>query len=103
MNNLSSSYSNLGRYEEALVLAEETLEFQRLVLPENHEEIGTCLLCISCNLHSLGDSRRALEMAQKALRVYQATLQPSHPFVKRAQQQFSILRQLVLLSDICRS
>jgi len=100
MMNLSSSFSNLGRHKEALVLAEETLEFQRLVLPENHEEIGTCLLNISSNLQNLGDSRRALEMAQKALRVYQATLQPSHPFVKRAQQQ---LRQLELLSDIRRS
>ena len=40
MNNLASLYSDIGRHQDALVLKEKTLEFQRRVLPENHPDIG---------------------------------------------------------------
>jgi hypothetical protein len=40
MGNLALSYSALGRHQDAVVLGEKTLEFQRRVLPENHPDIG---------------------------------------------------------------
>ena len=40
MGNLANTYSDLGRHQEALVMGEKTLEFQRRVLPENHPDIG---------------------------------------------------------------
>ncbi len=40
MNNLALTYISLGRHQDALVLEEKTLEFQRRVLPENHPNIG---------------------------------------------------------------
>jgi hypothetical protein len=40
MGHVASSYSHLGRHQDALVLREKTLEFQRRVLPENHPDIG---------------------------------------------------------------
>ena len=40
MVNLATSYSYLGRHDEALEMREKTLEFRRRVLPENHPEIG---------------------------------------------------------------
>ncbi len=40
MSNLASSYSALGRPQDALALKEKTLEFFRRVLPENHPNIG---------------------------------------------------------------
>jgi hypothetical protein len=40
MHNLAATYSALGRHQDALVLQEKTLEFQRRVLPENHPQIG---------------------------------------------------------------
>jgi hypothetical protein len=40
MGNLASAYSALGRHQDAVVLGEKTLEFQRRVLPENHPDIG---------------------------------------------------------------
>ena len=45
MGNLANTYSQLGRHQDALVLKEKTLEFQRRVLPENHECIGAKWLC----------------------------------------------------------
>jgi len=44
MNNLANTYSALGRHQDALLLKEETLEFQRRVLPENHPDIGATRL-----------------------------------------------------------
>jgi hypothetical protein len=40
MNNLAATNTSLGRYEDALVMQQETLEFRRRVLPENHPDIG---------------------------------------------------------------
>ncbi len=40
MNNLAATYGALGRYQDALVLQEKTLDFRRRVLPENHPDIG---------------------------------------------------------------
>ena len=40
MNNLATSYSDLGRHNEALAMDESVLEFRRRVLPENHSDIG---------------------------------------------------------------
>ena len=40
MGNLASTYSALGRHDDALAMRERVLEFMRRVLPENHPEIG---------------------------------------------------------------
>jgi len=40
MGNLARSYSELGRHQDALVMMEKTLEFQRHVLPWNDRRIG---------------------------------------------------------------
>ena len=40
MHNLATSYSDLGRHQEAVEMGEKTLEFRRRVLPENHPDIG---------------------------------------------------------------
>jgi hypothetical protein len=85
MNKLANTYSALGRHQDALAMGEKTLEFWRRVLPENHPDIGTsCLsLCKSC--HKAGELPRAQQFAREALRIFQSTLPPSHPHVKRAQ------------------
>jgi hypothetical protein len=40
MSNLASSYSKLGRHEDALAMQERVLELYRRVLPENNPDIG---------------------------------------------------------------
>jgi hypothetical protein len=40
MGNLALTYSDLGRYQDALLMKEKVLEFRRRVLPENHPDIG---------------------------------------------------------------
>ena len=40
MNNLTLTYSALGRHADALAMREQVLEFLRRVLPANHPDIG---------------------------------------------------------------
>ncbi len=40
INNIATTYSALGRHQDALVMGEKTLEFRLRVLPENHPDIG---------------------------------------------------------------
>jgi tetratricopeptide (TPR) repeat protein len=86
MANVAAAYSALGRHQDALVMKEKTLEFQRRVLPENHPDIGISCLNLGMSCHKVGDLPRALQFAREALRIFQATLPPSHPHVKQAQQ-----------------
>ena len=44
MLNLALTYRALGRYQDALVMNEKTLELLRRVLPENHPDIGATRL-----------------------------------------------------------
>ena len=37
---LAISYNGLGRHEDALLLQQKILDFNRRVFPENHHQIG---------------------------------------------------------------
>jgi len=97
MGNLANTYGELGRHQDALVLQEKTLEFRRRVLPENHSDIGMSCYNIGLSYRQAGDLHRAVERAREALRIFQATLPPSHPLVKTAQE---LVRQIE--GDIAR-
>ena len=86
MGNLGNTYSALGRHQDALVMMEKTLEFGRRVLPENHPGIGNACLTLSFSYNQSGQYHRSLQFAREALRIFQATLPPSHPHVTQAQQ-----------------
>ncbi len=50
MHNLAVTYGDLERHQDALALQEQTLEFLRRVLPENHPHIGVIRLCLLIRL-----------------------------------------------------
>jgi tetratricopeptide (TPR) repeat protein len=91
MSNLAMTYTVLGRHQDALVLQEETLEFLRRVLPENHPHIGKACSGIALLYYQASDFHRALQFCREALRIFQATLPPSHPQVSMTQL---LVRQL---------
>ncbi len=97
MGNLAAMYSNLGRHQDAVVLQEQTLEFLRRALPENHPDIGISCFNIGSSYGRAGDFHRGFERAREALRILRAVLPPSHPHVKMAQE---LVRQLEV--DIAR-
>ena len=91
MRNLVTTYSALRRHQDALVMKEKTLEFQRRVLPENHPDIRIACLSLGISYAKASDLHRALLFAREALRVFKATLPPSHPHVEQAQQLVQIV------------
>ena len=86
MGNLANRYLALGRHQDALVMGEKTLEFRRRVLPYNHPHIGISCLNLGISCYKVGGLHRALQFAREALRIFQATLPPSHPHVTQVQQ-----------------
>jgi hypothetical protein len=86
MGNLAATYTSLGRYEDALVMEEKTLEFRRRVLPANHPDIGVACLNLCISLVQVSNLHRALQFAREALHIFQATLPPSHHRIKHAEQ-----------------
>jgi hypothetical protein len=91
MSNLATSYTSLGRHQDALVMQGKALEFFRRVLPENHPNIGMSCYNVSLSYCQVGDFHRAIERAREALRIWQAALPPSHPHVEQAQK---LIRQI---------
>jgi hypothetical protein len=43
MMDLANTYNSLGRYEDALVMQNKTLELLRRYVPEGHESLGEAL------------------------------------------------------------
>jgi tetratricopeptide (TPR) repeat protein len=100
ISQLAISYADLGRHQEALVMQEETLEFQRRVLPENHPDIGATWLCsvlievqidVLCSglgqamaglantYYYLGRHQDALVMQEETLEFQRRVLPENHP------------------------
>ena len=113
MGNLASTYSALGRHDDALAMKERVLEFSRRVLPENHPDIGEgdvwywiafflivtiaftglALYNISCSYMQAGEISLAVECAREALRIWQAALPPGHEYVLAAKERVRRLEQ----------
>ena len=113
MGNLASTYSALGRHDDALAMKERVLEFSSRVLPENHPDIGEgdvwygiCILLIvtivltglalyniSFSYEQAGDMSRAMQCAREALRIRQASLPPGHEYVVAAEKLVRRLEQ----------
>ena len=91
MCNLAYTYGELGRHQDAVVLLEKTLELRRRVLSKNHPDVAISCFSVSSSYCQAGDFHRAIERAREALRIWQASLPPSHPHVKMAQE---LVRQI---------
>ena len=85
MSNLATLYSGHGRHQDALAMHEKALELRRHLLPVNHPDNGAACMNAGVSYLASGDLLRALEFVREALRIFQATLPPSHPYVQRAQ------------------
>jgi hypothetical protein len=98
MQNLTGTLTALGRNQEALVMSEKLLEFQRRVLPEHHPHIGECVKMIirpeflmpdcvaadamavlALNYDKLGRHQDALMLWEKTLEFHRRVLPENHP------------------------
>jgi tetratricopeptide (TPR) repeat protein len=79
LNNLALTYSVLGRLDDALKLKQETLAFQKLVLCENHPDIGTSMGNLALTYRAFGRFDKALQLEQETLELRQRVLPDNHP------------------------
>ena len=81
MNNLGTTYSDLGRPEEALPYYERALEVWQDEFGGDHPNVATALVNIGVVKESLGDPEQARENYERALAIWEAGLGPDHPNV----------------------
>jgi eukaryotic-like serine/threonine-protein kinase len=79
MNNLASSYADLGRLQEALALREETLKLQRAKLGPDHPDTLRSMNNLGNSYAALGRHQEALALRETTLELRRAKLGPDHP------------------------
>jgi tetratricopeptide (TPR) repeat protein len=79
MNDLATSYQDLGRYTEALKLNEETLSLRRAKLGPDHPDTLTSMNNLANCFEYLRRRGEALELREATLPLRKAKLGPDHP------------------------
>ena len=79
LNNLASTFSDLGRHTEALPLQERALRITEATLGPDHPTTATRLGNLASTFSALGRHTEALPLQERALRISEATLGPDHP------------------------
>ena len=86
----SSALSNLGRYEEALVLGEEVLAAYRQVFPADHPNVLRVMGNLAVTYSALGRHEEALVLREEVLVAYRKAFPADHPDVLRAMGSLAI-------------
>ena len=82
MNNLAELYRSQGRYEDAEVLQQKSLEIHRQVLGENHPSFAISLGNLASLYVQKGDFSEAESFLYQALQIFQQVVGPEHPYTK---------------------
>jgi tetratricopeptide (TPR) repeat protein len=80
MNNLASSYADLGRHAEALKLREETLTLRKAKLGLDHPDTLGSMVNLGHSYAALGRPGDAVKLYEEALRIMKAKM-PDHRFM----------------------
>ncbi|HKX30597.1 MAG TPA: tetratricopeptide repeat protein, partial [Blastocatellia bacterium] len=70
---------NAGRYDEALLLAKQTLEIRERILGPNHHAVGAALSSLAGIHFFKGEYAEAESAYQRALAIMEKALGPEHP------------------------
>jgi len=84
MCNLATTYSHLGRHDDALAMQERALEIRLRVLPPGHPDIGESMNNLATKYSDLGRHDDALAMKKKALEFQRRVLPSSHPDIGKS-------------------
>jgi eukaryotic-like serine/threonine-protein kinase len=79
MHGLALSYYDLGRYDEAVKLNEETLRLRREKLGPDHRDTLKVMSNLANSYHAVGRHAEALKLHEETLKLRQAKLGPDDP------------------------
>ncbi|MCJ1231588.1 hypothetical protein MMC12_008266 [Toensbergia leucococca] len=74
MNNLASSYSDLGRRQEAVELEEKVLKVRKRILGEEHPDTLTSMNNLASSYSDLGRRQEAVKLQEKVVENYLSSL-----------------------------
>ena len=77
----SDSLSSQGKYNEAILLSERTLEIRQRVLNSDHREVALSLSNLATLYYHIGSYKEAEPLFQRALVVSEKAFGPEHPQV----------------------
>ena len=84
------SLRQAGKYAEALLLAEHSLQLREKVLGPNHPDVATSLNNLAVLYADKGEYERAEPIYQRALQIREATLGKNHPYVATSLNNLAI-------------
>jgi hypothetical protein len=79
MNNLASTYSDLGQHDKALALNELTLKLMRAKLGADHPDTLASMTNLARTYRDLGQHDKALALKEQILKLMRAKLGEDHP------------------------
>ena len=82
-----------GKYEEALLLAQGSLERVESVLGSDHPAVASCLNELAVNYQALGDYAVAQSLLERALAIEEAVLEPDYAVISTIVSNLASLHQ----------
>jgi tetratricopeptide (TPR) repeat protein len=79
MDNLASSYGEVGRFQDAVKLAEETVQLRKAKLGPDHPGTLGTMNNLGFYYSRVGRYQEALKLAEETLQLRKAKLGPDHP------------------------
>ncbi|CAF0781664.1 unnamed protein product, partial [Rotaria sordida] len=76
---LGTVYNHMGQYSKALSSYEQSLEIQKIVMPQNHPELAASYNNIGKVYSDMGEYSKALSSYERSLEIRKIALPPNHP------------------------
>lgn len=95
MNNLASSYLDLGHHQKAMHLVEQTLELQERVLGKEHPDTATILIDSSFTSYfPRGEHQKVMHLYERTLNLRNHILVEMHPDTLRSKRYLAQLHAI---------
>jgi len=78
-NNRAMFYEKQGRYQDALEAGQQAVKSKVLALGENHFDVAVSYSNVASVLMDLGRIDEGVDMNERAIEIFRATLGPQHP------------------------
>ena len=100
MNNLANTYSDLGRYQEALSLQEKVYDFRRRIQGEEHPDTLIAMNNLAVTYSDLGRYQAALDLATGAYDGFMRILGSDHPYTRTALRQVMFCESAITAASL---
>ncbi len=91
LSNMAAVYSLHGKYKEAVIYCETSIELSLKAQFENHPDIASAYFQLGFALYCLDEHQRAIQNNEKALSIYLACFGENHPKVASCYNDLALI------------